>query len=381
MQKKHLILLITLSLFILIGTVVNVLLYKHWDKEPIEAKNTLALKVKDQETNKDLKSIIHEAQKNVVQIEASSELSTKTGSGFLYNNKGDIITNAHVVKNADFITVKMANAQTYTAALVGIGEETDIALIRVPQLHNLSPALLDKNYFAEIGNEIIAVGSPLGFQNSVTLGIISGTNRSFTIDEYNYNDVYQISANITHGNSGGPLIDRSSGKVVAINSAGSEEGGLGFSIPINAIIDQVMQWSENAKEEELVYNNPLNQKIDPEQLATDGEYIIQYFFDSLAIRDYINAYALLGSDWQTEKNYKQFREDYIHVVQIDSRDMTSKYEEDRDLLKITVTVDMKIRKSDEQEISEKWKYTFYIGNENDQLKIIDSNKELSNTNE
>src|SRR5690625_5642146 len=106
-----------------------------------------------------------------------------TGSVFLYNNKGDIITNAHVIKDADFINIRTADAQSYPAAVVGIGDEVDIAVIRVPQLAGKEFLPIETESLAEIGDEVIDLGSPHGFQNTVTLGMIAGAERDFRSEE------------------------------------------------------------------------------------------------------------------------------------------------------------------------------------------------------
>ncbi|MBM7572199.1 S1C family serine protease [Aquibacillus albus] len=376
MKFKQIYLPVLLSaLIITTGVGAMFLIHNNWVGNSIEVKNTLAAKITNQPNTKDLKTIIHESQKNVVQIEAEGNWSEKTGSGFLYNNKGDIITNAHVVKDADFITVKMANAQTYPAAIVGVGDSIDIAVIRVPQLASQTPFAIDKQYEAEIGNEIVALGSPLGFQNSVSLGIISGTNRTFTIDEFEYENVYQISAPITHGNSGGPLIDQTTGKVVAINSAGTDDGGIGFSIPITHVLEYVEEWSNEADNEELVYKSTNSQEIDTDQLEKDAEYIIHYFFDNLAIRDYLNAYAMLGSDWQTRTTYQAFREDYFYIVESEIIQITQTFLEQRNQVQLNVEVDTTIRQPNQETETKTYQYTFFVGYENDQLKIIDGVRE------
>src|SRR5699024_6527493 len=153
-------------------------------------------------------SIIHESEKFVVQIEGHNEYEEVTGSGFVFNNKGDIITNAHVVEDADVIYVRTANAHFYPAATVGLSDDTDMAVIRVPQISGTKLLKLEKDMAPEVGDEIITLCSPHCFQNTVTLGIISGSERNFSVDAYNYNNVYQISAQNTQGNSGGPLISR-----------------------------------------------------------------------------------------------------------------------------------------------------------------------------
>ncbi|WP_077622192.1 S1C family serine protease [Sediminibacillus massiliensis] len=381
MKKLHSLPILISAAVIMIGILGIYLIYDHWDNKQINMKNTLAQKVSEEENAVNLKSIIHESQKNVVQIEALTSTSEKAGSGFLYNKKGDIITNAHVVKDADTIYVKTSNAHTYTAALVGIGDETDIAVIRVPQLANQSPAQLDTNFNAELGDEIIAVGSPLGFQNSVTLGIISGKGRTFSIDGYNYDNVYQISAQITNGNSGGPLIHRSSGKVVAINSAGSKEGGLGFSIPISQVIETAADWSDSAVDKELDYKSPAMKAAhtDLEKLEENGKYIIDYFFESLSIRDYINAYSLLGSDWQNDTNYQKFRENYIHILETTTHEMEIKKNDEKDQLKISLKVDHLEKESNKDTIEKSYLYRFTVGYENDQVRILKSSREIASS--
>src|SRR5699024_206465 len=147
--------------------------------------------------------------------------------------------------------------------------------------------------------------SPHGFQNTVTLGIISGSERNFSVDGFNYNNVYQISAQITHGNSGGPLINRSSGNVIGINSVGTKDGTIGFSIPIQEVIEQIEIWSNEVSDSELKYasTTEILNHYDPEQLTENAEYLIDYFFEAIKIRDYINAYTLLGSTIQSELSY------------------------------------------------------------------------------
>ncbi|QTM99248.1 trypsin-like serine protease [Sediminibacillus dalangtanensis] len=384
MKNKQFIFPVLLTvLFLSVGAASVFLIYQNWDDQSLELKNTLAHQVEEQQDKVNLKSIIHQSQKNVVQVEALDKWNETIGSGFLYNDKGDIITNAHVVENAETIYVKTANAQTYTAALVGKGEKLDIAVIRVPQLANQSPAVLDTSFEAELGDEILAVGSPLGFQNSVTLGIISGQNRSFEIDEFEYEDAYQISAQINHGNSGGPLINRASGKVIAVNSAGIDDGSMGFSIPMQQVIDKAEQWSEQADEETLDYESAIAnaQESDPDKLKEDAKYMINYFFESISIRDFINAYTLLGSDWQTETSYQQFREDYIYIVDTKTSEMDIQFDKENNLAKVTMEVEHEERSSPEKVFKRVYLYRFEVGYENDQVRLLKGKRELINEKE
>ncbi|MBB6454832.1 hypothetical protein HNQ94_003321 [Salirhabdus euzebyi] len=359
--------------------------YQKWEAESIKIDNKMAVLVKEEENkeDKDLKTIIHESQKFVVQIEAEGESGQNIGSGFIYNDKGDIITNAHVVENADSIFVKTSDAKTYPAALIGIGKDKDIAVVRVPQLINRNALPVNTEYEAEIGDDIIAVGSPLGFQNTVTIGIISGKNRTFSVSEgYEYEDAYQISAPITNGNSGGPLIHRQTGNIIAINSAGTKEGTIGFSIPVSKVMDLVQMWSDQADNEELDFDGNIARidSTNPTELKQDASYIVNYFYESLEMRDYFNAYALLGSQWQADKTYQEFREDYIHIIDIKIRNVEAKIIENN-RIRITLNSDHIVRKEENATLTEHFQVEFIVGYENDQLKIIEGERNLMSTTE
>lgn len=384
MKHKHIFWPITVTILLVILTVATMVLYfQSWDKKTLSVPNESAQIVKESsDKNLDFKTIIHDAQKFVVQIEAEGESGQTTGSGFIYNDKGDVITNAHVVEGADSIYIKTSDARTYPGALIGIGTEQDIAVIRVPQLVNRNPLPIIPSFEADIGDEIIAVGSPLGFQNTVTLGIISGKNRSFTVDGYEYKDVYQISAPISQGNSGGPLIHSSTGRIIGINSAGTPNGSIGFSIPIQQVYDLINMWSDRADHQELDFDGytSLYETIDSDQLIQDAEYIVNYFYESLQMRDFFNAYALLGSQWQMHTSYQDFRESYIHITNITVRNVEASLL-DNDQVSVSLNADYDLRKNDQSFITEHYKIQYTVGYENDQLKILDSSEELLSTTE
>lgn len=372
-MRKKWYLPITLSvLIVLLGGYGFFIIKEKWESNQIVVKNPAINKVDKSSQLLDLKSIIHEAEKSVLLIEGKNDDYTMSGSGFLYNDKGDIITNAHVIKDADVIYVRTANAHIYPAAVVGMSEETDIAVIRVPQLVQESFLSVERASIPEIGDEIIALGSPHGFQNTVTLGIISGTERNFSVDGFDYNNVYQISAQITHGNSGGPLIDRTTGNVIGINSVGTEDGTIGFSIPISEVLEQVEQWSDDILGEELKYASMSDvlAKHNPEQLHEDANYLIEYYYDNLQMREYIDAYTLLGSQMQSELSYSDFRETYTQIVNLDYEEISFEMTE-KDHSKTTLDVTFETKSPDnDKNIKEIITYIFTIGLENDQLKIL-----------
>lgn len=362
--------IITTIIIVILGLTFLFSSHKLWNNTEIAIQDPIISKVVDSDTT-DFKTIIHQAEKNVVQIESQGEYETVTGSGFLFNEKGDIMTNAHVIENADIIYVRTANAHIYPAAVVGIGDDTDIAVIRVPQLAGEPILPLEREMLSETGDEVFALGSPHGFQNTVTLGIISGTERNFSVDGFDYRNVYQISAQITHGNSGGPLINRNTGYVIGINSVGTEDGTIGFSIPIKEVIDQVEQWSAEAHNENLDFPNTADiLKFNPDQLKEDATYLIDYFFEGINHRDYLTAYTLLGSEMQAQLSYTSFRERYISIIELkyEETDLQITSEQNAQSI-VDVHIEQNLQNKDETE-SVQFQYVFTIGYENDQLKIL-----------
>jgi S1-C subfamily serine protease len=180
---------------------------------------------------------------------------TATGSGFLIDTEGHIVTNNHVVEGADRVEVKLGSSDTtYTAEVVGTDPATDVALLKVDapadQLHPLS---LGDSSKVEVGEQVIAIGNPFGLDRTVTAGIVSALQRQIQAPNgFSISHVIQTDAAINPGNSGGPLID-SSGNVIGINSqiqtGGSSSGnvGIGFAVPINTARDVVQQIEEHGE--------------------------------------------------------------------------------------------------------------------------------------
>ncbi|MDP4549269.1 trypsin-like peptidase domain-containing protein [Alkalihalobacillus macyae] len=378
-MKRSLLVSIVISLFLLIGTGVGFYcLHDYYNGNEVEATSSLGKKVKtptESNESTDLKSIIHETQKSVVQIEAQlKDDATSSGSGFLYNTTGDVITNAHVVDGAEKITVKTSDAKQFEAQIIGMGDTTDIAVIRVPGLKETKPLAVAEERMAEVGDEIIALGSPLGLQNTVTTGIISGLDREFILEPYRYEHIYQISAPITNGNSGGPLIDADTGEAIAINSAGTDSGAIGFSIPLPNVIDEIKGWSEEPVEitvdsegHEVVVTP---QGLTGEDYKDNAAYLIGYFYESLSTQDYVTAYSLLGSRWQSEMSYEDFRSGYIHTVHVEVSNTTGSLNQTNDEVKVTATIKAEERTEDQKTTTALYNVTYQVGYENDHLKIL-----------
>ncbi len=378
-MKRSLLVSIVSSLFLLIGTGVGFYcLHDYYNGNEVDATSSLGEKVKtptESDKSTDLKSIIHETQKSVVQIEAQlKDDDTSSGSGFLYNTTGDVITNAHVVDGAEKITVKTSDAKQFEAQIIGMGDTTDIAVIRVPGLKETEPLAVAEERMAEVGDEIIALGSPLGLQNTVTTGIISGLDREFILEPYRYEHIYQISAPITNGNSGGPLIDADTGEAIAINSAGTDSGAIGFSIPLPNVIDEIKGWSEEPVEITVdsegheVIVTP--QGLTGEDYKDNATYLIGYFYESLSTQDYVTAYSLLGSRWQSEMSYEDFRSGYIHTVHVEVSNTTGSLNQTNDEVKVTATIKAEERTEDQKTTTALYNVTYQVGYENDHLKIL-----------
>ncbi len=154
------------------------------------------------------------------------------GSGVIIEKSGLILTNNHVVKDADEITVRFANKQEVKGKVVGTDAKTDLAVIRVSAKEDLPVATLGNSDTLQVGEWAIAIGNPFGLDHTLTVGVISATGRS-EVGIAAYENFIQTDASINPGNSGGPLLNVR-GEVIGINTAIVASGqGIGFAIPVN----------------------------------------------------------------------------------------------------------------------------------------------------
>lgn len=157
------------------------------------------------------------------------------GSGFIIDKSGLVLTNAHVVDKADKVTVRLKDGRTFEGKVQGIDEVTDLAVVKINAGNDLPVAPLGSSNNVQVGDWAIAVGNPLGFDNTVTLGIVSTLKRSSAqvgISDKRL-DFIQTDAAINPGNSGGPLLN-GQGEVIGINTAIRPDAmGIGFAIPID----------------------------------------------------------------------------------------------------------------------------------------------------
>ena len=170
---------------------------------------------------------------------------TATGSGFVIDRDGHVVTNQHVVAGAETVTVKFHDGEEVDARVVGTDASTDVALLELEEDVDVEPLRLGSSDGLEIGDPVIAIGSPFGLQGTVTTGIVSALDRQLRApDGFTIDGAVQTDAALNQGNSGGPLLD-ARGRVIGINSQiASESGGndgIGYAVPIDTVKDVVAQ--------------------------------------------------------------------------------------------------------------------------------------------
>ena len=172
------------------------------------------------------------------------------GSGFIIDESGIVITNNHVIKDADDIYVRANGDKEYKATIIGADPLSDIAVLKIVSKDKFKPVRFGDSNKARIGDWVVAIGNPFGLGGTVTAGIVSARNRSIGLSRYE--DYIQTDASINQGNSGGPLFNLK-GDVVGINTAilgQSGSIGIGFAIPSNSakkVIDQLIKFGETKR--------------------------------------------------------------------------------------------------------------------------------------
>jgi putative serine protease PepD len=208
-------------------------------------------------------AIYQRTHKGVVEITVSGrtqespfggQTQQAQGSGFVYDTEGRIVTNEHVVDGAQSVSVKLWNGKSYDATVVGTDPSTDLAVLDIDAPASvLSPLPLGDSDKVQVGNTVVAIGSPFGLEQTVTAGIVSALHRQMTSpNNFTIDNSIQTDAAINHGNSGGPLIN-SSGQVIGVNAQiASDSGGnegVGFAIPSNTAKSIVSQLIDSGKVE------------------------------------------------------------------------------------------------------------------------------------
>jgi S1-C subfamily serine protease len=175
-----------------------------------------------------------------------------TGSGFIWDEYGHIVTNYHVIEDASEATVRLSNGKDYQATLVGSSQLHDIAVLKIKVSQKFSPPLpIGTSHDLRVGQKVFAIGNPFGLDWTLTNGIVSALNRSLTEENGNtVEHLIQTNAAINPGNSGGPLLD-SAGRLIGINTAiyspSGANAGIGFAVPVDTVNRVVPQLISKGK--------------------------------------------------------------------------------------------------------------------------------------
>jgi serine protease Do len=179
--------------------------------------------------------------------DSPGEPRRSTGSGFIIEPSGLIVTNAHVVEDADWLQVRLADGRRFTGKVVGQDGRVDVALVRIDGASNLPTLSIGDSNRVRVGEFVMALGHPFGLEQSVSFGIVSRKGAPLTVAAPGF-DFIQTDAAINPGNSGGPLVNMA-GQVVGVNSMAARNGSIGFAIPSNLVKLLVPQLATKGKVE------------------------------------------------------------------------------------------------------------------------------------
>ena len=179
--------------------------------------------------------------------EAPGEPRRSTGSGFLIDPNGLIVTNAHVVEDADWLQVRLADGRRFTGKVVGQDARVDLALVRIEGATNLPTLPIGDSNRVRVGEFVLVLGHPFGLEQSVSFGIVSRKGAPLTVAAPGV-DFIQTDAAVNPGNSGGPLVNMA-GQVVGVNTMAARNGSIGFAIPSNLVKLLVPQLATKGKVE------------------------------------------------------------------------------------------------------------------------------------
>lgn len=243
-------------------------------------------------SEKEKTAIIQEAMPKVFTIFTEESL----GSGFLYKKGGLIVTNAHVVAGYTNVIVRNSDGKDTAGKVIGISDRYDIALIHAKDYAKAEPFAIESDE-SSVGSEVIAIGSPQGFENTASVGYLTGIGRNIEYD-FIYENIYQIDAQIDQGSSGGPLLDAKTGKVIGVNSLLYKGNtSFGFSIPMYSMISHVDSWVKN----------PMNEH---EVASLFGVYDDYVYYDESMTDEISTYYEEYWKDYDWD-DYAGYEEDFM----------------------------------------------------------------------
>ena len=282
-----LILITLLAIFIFLPIIENIWASMHAEPRSVTARGSLS------STEKANIEIFQKSSPSVVYIttlEDTLNLWTRditriprgTGSGFIWDKQGHIITNYHVLQGASAVRIRLSDHRTFNATLVGASPEHDLAVLRIPMITNMpKPLSIGTSHDLQVGQMTYAIGNPFGLDQTLTTGVVSALNRSL---RNNYGssieDLIQTDAAINPGNSGGPLLD-SAGRLIGINTAmfslSGTYAGIGFAVPVdtvNRIVPKIIKEGHYQRPRlGITINEDLNKEITKE-LGISGVAVI-----------------------------------------------------------------------------------------------------------
>lgn len=269
---------------------------------------------------------------NIDRLESEELTSNGLGSGFVYDAQGYIITNHHVIDDAEKIVVSFPDEHSYNAELVGTDPYTDIAVLKIDAgAYPLHPLSLGDSSKLKVGEQIAAIGNPFGLTGSMTSGIISQIGRVLPsqASDFSIPDVIQTDAAINPGNSGGPLINMK-GEVVGINTAiqsfTGEFAGVGFAIPSDTAKKIVPILIENGK-----YNHPwigiIGRDIDPDFAEILGlDEARGVFIESVVEESPAGIAGLLGPTGTIEVDGREYSTGGDIILKVDDKEIRKIHE-------------------------------------------------------
>jgi putative serine protease PepD len=239
-----------------VGGLASIAAWEALDTEPAAAPAaspaTTAERVASSQSQSSIASVVESALPSVVQVTIEGTGDAKPfpgipaptvqglGSGWLFDSNGHVVTNQHVVDDAEKVTVAFQDGTEVSARVVGSDRSTDVAVLELEDVpDSATPLELGSTSALELGDPLVAIGSPLGLQGTVTSGIVSGLGRDIEApDGFTIDGAVQTDAALNHGNSGGPLLDLD-GRVVGMNAQiASDSGansGIGYAIPVETV--------------------------------------------------------------------------------------------------------------------------------------------------
>jgi S1-C subfamily serine protease len=283
-----LILITLIALFLFLPNIENIWASMHAEPRSVTARGAIS------PTEKTNIEIFEQSSPSVVYITTLKDtlnlwtrditrIPRGTGSGFIWDRKGHIITNYHVLEGASAVRIRLSDQRTFNATLIGASPEHDLAVLRIPITSNMpKPLTLGTSHDLQVGQATYAIGNPFGLDHTLTTGVVSALNRSIANNSGStIEGLIQTDAAINPGNSGGPLLD-SAGRLIGINTAlyslSGTYSGIGFAVPVdtvNRIVPQIIKKGHYQRPKlGITINEKLNKEI-TKDLGTLGVAVIE----------------------------------------------------------------------------------------------------------